>query len=162
MLIFFLLSRFNMFLDAEIAVPIPLKVWQDPQGDVVLHYSREDCSVYFGCWASAGVPADYLCKLTFEDGWAVRGYCLESFPYEIKEPHHRSCIYEVENSQWLEQVSQQRIKNYPEWKKWDQRAYRHYVVSGHDNYYDIVATNFDERTVAPNEASDLVRLIHEA
>src|SRR2546430_1356272 len=104
----------------ELAVPIPLKVWQDPQGDVVLHNSREECKIYFGCWIDEADPADYICKLTFVHCWAVRGFLLENFPYEYKE-HLPSCIYEIENSDWLKKSTEQRSKLYPNWKEWDAR-----------------------------------------
>ncbi len=145
----------------EIAVPVPLKVWQDPQGDVVLHSSHEGCTVYFGCWEVPGEPADYICKLTFNHAWAVRGVDSEYLPYEYKE-HHRSCIYEIEDSEWLKQNIEQRSKSYPEWKEWDNRTYHHYVVSGHDNYFEVVAASFEEQVVLRSEAGELARLCDEA
>ena len=150
-----------MFSKSEIAVPISLNVWQNPQGNVVLHHSREDCQVFFGCWTESGEPASYLCKLTFHQAWAIRGLRLECFPYRVKE-HRHSCIYEVDNSSWLEQVSEQRLKNYPEWRSWDERKFRHFVVSGHDNYYDIVATEFEEQKIPEDEVGELIKLIREA
>jgi hypothetical protein len=151
-----------MSLFAEIAIAIPLKVWQDPQGNVVLRYSREECLLFFGCRTEAGDPADYLCQLKFHHAWAVRGLRLEYLPYRIKDHKYHSRILLVENSQWLRQVSQQRVENYPEWRTWDTREYLHYVVAGHDNYYDIIATGFDELIVPENEAGELATLIHEA
>ena len=47
------------------ARPIRLGVWQDPGGDVLLVYSEQECSVYFGCWRDAGKPASYVCQLSF-------------------------------------------------------------------------------------------------
>ncbi len=91
---------------------------------------------------------------------AVEVFTLEGLPYQIKE-HRRSCIYEIENSEWLKQVSEQRLRNYPEWKNWDKRKYRHFVVSGHDNYYDIIATDFEEQKIPEDEAGELVKLIRE-
>lgn len=146
----------------EIAVPIPLKIWQDPQGDVILHHTRDECFVYFGCWAKAGEPANYLGKLIFQNAWAVRGLRLEFIPYEIKEHKYHSCIYAINDSQWLTQMTAQRLRNYPDWKSWDTREYLHYVISGHDNYYDIIATEFHEQILAENEAGELARLIYEA
>ena len=146
----------------QIAVAIPLKLWQDPQGNVVLRYSRETCLMYFGCWTDAGEPADYLGQLTFHNAWAIRGLRLESHSYKIKRHEYHSNILVVENSEWLPQVTEQRLKNYPEWKTWDTRKYFHYVVSGHDNYYDIIATGFEENIVPENEAGELAKLIHEA
>jgi hypothetical protein len=147
---------------SEIAIPLPLEVWQDPQGNVVLHHSREGCSVYFGCWAEAGEPADYLCRLTFHHAWAVRGFNLECLPYRAQEHNYRSYIYRVEGSAWLEQVSEQRQACYPEWKRWDGREYLHYVVSGHDNYYDVIAAGYNAQIIPEGEAGEMVRLIREA
>jgi hypothetical protein len=105
-----------MSIAREIAIGIPLNLWQDPQGDVVLHYSREECLVYFGCWVEAGVPADYLGKLIFHNAWAVRGLCLEGSPYKTKEPLYRSSLLVVQDSKWLHEVSEQRLQYYPNGK----------------------------------------------
>ena len=136
-------------------------MWQDPLGDVVLRYSLEECFIYFGCWISPGEPADYLGKLTFHDAWAVRGFHFEFLPYEVEELNYHSKILVVKDSQWLMQLSERRLSLYPEWKNWDKREYRHYVVSGHDNYYDIIATRFDEQIVPEGEAGEMARLIYE-
>ena len=151
-----------MFSKPELAVAIPLKAWQDPQGNVVLRYSREECLIYFGCWTEAGEPADYLGQLSFDHAWAVRGMRLEWHSYKIKEHKFHSSILAIENSRWLQQVTEQRLKNYPRWKTWDTRQYLHYVVSGHDNFYEIIATAFEEKIVPENDAGELATLIHEA
>jgi hypothetical protein len=135
-----------MIPNQDIAVPIELKAYQDPQGTVKLFHSDLMCEVLFDCWNDDRRPADHFGKLTFLHAWAVRGLCLEVFPYKIRE-HLPSCIYEVENSTWLSQVTQQRLDIYPQWKTWDERVYRHFVVSGHDNFYEIIATKFDETVV---------------
>jgi len=160
-------GRFSLYLmlvsaQRQIALGIPLNVWQDPQGNVALRYDRGQCFVYFACWAEAGVPADYLCQLTFHHAWAVRGLRLEMLPYETKEPFYQSSIFVVEDSRWLREVSDQRLKNYPNWKTWDTRDYLHYVVQGHDNYYDIIASGFDETKLSETDAGDLAHLIAEA
>lgn len=146
---------------SERVAAIPLKVWQDPQGGVVLHVSHKDCDIYVGCWIASGEPADYLGKLTFKHAWASRCLSSEIMPYEIHSAE-RSCIYEIENSQWLNAVSAERLKNYPRWRDWDKNIYRHYVVKGHDNYVEIIAASFYESTLPYNEAGELRRLIGEA
>src|SRR5689334_18467740 len=128
----------------EIAVPISLQVWQDPQGDVVLKYSRSECSISFGCWMNTGEPADYICELVFDQAWAVRGYRSEYLPYQLKQGLSQSNIYEVENSNWLQQASEQRARSYPNWRNWDKKVYHHYVVQGHENYYELLAGGFTE------------------
>lgn len=146
----------------EVAVAVPLKVWQDPQGNVVLNASREDCAVYFGCWIEAGIPANYLCRLRFQNAWAVRGFSLGTPPYKIEEIDYRSRIYYVENSRLLKEAVQQRTRDYPQWLSWDRKTYRHYVVSGHDNYFDIIASEFTEEIIQRGEAGTLTYLIDQA
>jgi hypothetical protein len=62
----------------------------------------------------------------------------------------------------LHQVSAKRLQYYPEWKTWDTREYQHYVVQGHDNYYDIIASGFEETTLSESDAGELAHLIREA
>lgn len=143
------------------AITVPLTVWPDPQGDVVLHYSRGECLIYFGCWLTSEEPANYVGKLIFHYAWAVRGACFEFLPYEIHEHNHPSNICTVENSKWLKEMCSQRLAYYPEWKNWDIREYSHYVISGHDNYYEIIAAGFDEQTVPQEIAGEFVRLIYD-
>lgn len=150
-----------MVRDAQLAIPIPLKAWQDPQGDVVLQHSRNGCTISFACWDDAGQPADYICKLVFDHAWAVRAVNSEFLPYEINEPQ-RSCVYEIKDSEWLIGISKQRSDYYPEWRNWDKRSYHHYVVRGHDNYCEVVAEAFVERIVPRDEAGELASLIDEA
>jgi hypothetical protein len=102
----------------------------------------------------------YICKLTFHYALAVRGLRLDDLPYEIKE-HKRFCIFEVENSVWLEQVRKQCLNRYPE-SNWDEAKYRHFFISGHDNYYDIIATDFEEQKIPEDGAGELIKLIREA
>ena len=146
----------------EMAVPIHLQVWQDPQGDVVLKHSRSECTVYFGCWVNAGEPADYICELRFNHAWAVRGCSSEYLPYKLREGLSCSDIFEVENSTWLKQASRERAKSYPNWRNWDKKVYHHYVVQGHDNYYEILATGYTERQISYAEAGELKRLVDKA
>ena len=145
----------------QLAVPVPLKVWQDPQGDVVLQHSRERCTISFACWEDAGEPADYICQLVFDHAWAVRAVNSEFLPSEIHEPQ-RSCIYEVKESEWLIALSKERSRCHPEWRNWDKRSYHHYVVQGHDNYCEVLAEGFVERIVSRDEAGVLARLIDES
>jgi hypothetical protein len=142
----------------ELAIPIPLQVWLDPQGDVVLKHSRSECIIYFGCWLSAGEPAGYVCELIFDHAWAIRGYRSEYLPYRLKQKGSHSDIYEIENSTWLKQASEQRARSYPNWQSWDKKIYHHYVVQGHDNYYELLAAGYTEKKVPYHEAGELTNL----
>src|SRR4029453_9845062 len=105
----------------EIAIPIPLQFRQDPQGDVVLTHSRSECAVYFGCWIDQGEPAEYICQLQFDRAWMVRGCRSEYLPYQVEQGLAPSGVYQIENSTWLPLACGQRLKNYPEWRNWDDR-----------------------------------------
>ena len=58
-------------------------------------------------------------------------------------------------------MTEKRLAAHPSWKPRG-AEYLHYVVSGHDNYYDIIATGFEETIVREAEAGELAVLIHEA
>ena len=148
-------------MSKQIAIPIPLSVWQDPQGDVVLLHSRDRCTVSFACWETNGAPANYLCRLTFNHAWAVRAVCSEIDPYEYRE-HLRSCIYEIQESEWLKRLSEERVALYPRWLEWDHKSYHHFLISGHDNYCEIIAEGFEEEIISRESAGELLDLIGEA
>ena len=144
----------------ETAVAIPLKVWQDPQSNPLLIFSQSIRVVYIGCWTDAGVPADYICKITFNAGWASRFYAIKHLPYEIKE-FHRSSIYEIKDSDWVKKSSEQRLECYSEWKTWDKRTYHHFVVSGHDNYIEVIAEAFTEEIISIENAKEILPLLYQ-
>jgi hypothetical protein len=146
----------------EMALPIPLQLWQDPQGDLVLKHCRSECSVYFGCWIDAGEPANYICEIRFDHAWAVRGYRSEYLPYKIGAEQTRSDIFKIVGSTWLKQASKQRERSYSNWRDWDKKKYDHYVVQGHNNYYEILAAGYAERQIPYEEAGELKRLVDEA
>jgi hypothetical protein len=78
---------------------IPLQFWQDPQGDVILIYGEQECSVYFTCWASAGVDAEFIGNLSFESASAVRSFGWEFIPYQTKPHGQKSWILELPDSE---------------------------------------------------------------
>lgn len=145
----------------EIAVAIPLKVWQDPQGNPLLVFSEHLSLVFVGCWVEAGAPADYICRLTFNSAWAARSYRIEYLPYVIKEHLHRSLIYEVVNSTWLEESSYRRSKCYPEWRDGNKRVYHHYVVQGHDEYVEVIAEGFSEEIISEDRFREILPLLYQ-
>ena len=144
----------------EIAVPIPLKVWQDPQGNPFLVDSEHRTVVYLRCWTDDCEPADFACEISFQHGWASRMTHIEFSPYKINDPH-RSAIYEVVNSSWLKEATKRRKKCYPQWKSWDKNVYHHYVIEGHDCYLEVLAENFTEKTIALETVKGILPLFHQ-
>lgn len=149
-----------MFASNQTAIAVPLKIWKDPQSNPLLIFSEHLCLIYVGCWSEAGTPADYICKLKFNAGWAARCYGIEFMPYLIKE-HHRSSIYEVQNSSWITQATEERLRYYPRWKNWDTRIYHHYAINGHDKYVEVIAESFDEELIPHGKAEDILPLLYQ-
>jgi hypothetical protein len=147
-------------MDHDTAIHVPLEVWPDAQGNPLLILSEHLTLVYLGCWEAAGVPADYVCKIDFQHGWASRTMSVEFLPYEI-ESRDRSSVYEVIDSGYLKQASEQRLRHYPEWKNWDTNVYRHFVISGHDIYVEVIAESFHEERVAIGDAAEILPLLYQ-
>jgi len=101
-------------------------------------------------------------RIAFHHAWEVRGYCAEYLPYQGKKGLSVSSVYEIEASTWLRQACNQRLENYPHWWNWDVKEYTHYIVQGHDNYYELLASGFTEKRIPYQEAGELQRLIDEA
>jgi hypothetical protein len=82
--------------------------------------------------------------------------------YTKEEPQHKSSIYIVENSAWFRDVFAIRNKYYSDnWTGWKDRAYRHYLVRSHDNYFEIIATDHRAERVDKGAAGRHAYLINE-
>ena len=130
---------------------VPLEFWQDPQGDVILIYGEWECSVYFPCWASAGVAADYIGHLSFKGTSAVRSFPREFCPYQRTERGHRSYILRVEDSDLAREYIDYRKLHYPQSQI---KEKNHYVVVGHDIYHEILAMSFTAGTILKSQITD--------
>jgi hypothetical protein len=64
-------------------------------------------------------PAEFICRLQFDHAWMVRGYRSEYLTYQVEQGPPPSGFYRIENSTGLPQACEQRLKNYPEWRNWD-------------------------------------------
>jgi hypothetical protein len=129
----------------EYLTEIELPIWQDPQGDLIIEKGRDFCRVYFACWKDdeAGEYADHIGKIIFENAWAIKSLDVEFYDIRPKiDWQFKSSICTVENSKWLDEVIGMRSKYYDNWTKWKNKKYKHYLVRGHDNYFEIVAENF--------------------
>jgi hypothetical protein len=76
-------SKGDSSLVIEKAIQLPLEVWQDPQGDVILNVSERECNVFFGCWNEDSSPADFIAKITFEGCRATKFTHSEYLDYEV-------------------------------------------------------------------------------
>ncbi len=135
---------------------IELPVWQDPQGDVVMEKSRDYCQIYFDCWDEKKPPkqANYIAKLEFINAWAVRSVDIENYPVQpLGEYQFKSSIFVVENSSWLNDVFNLRNKYYSDnYTGWKDIEYKHFLVKGHDNYFEIIAQDYKVNKVKRRKA----------
>jgi len=92
----------------------------------------------------------------------MRGRCVAITRSSCSTRLNRACRrrYEIENSTWLRQASEQRLRNYPRWRDWGENKYHHNVIQGHDNYYEIIAAGYSEKRIS-YEADELKRLVDE-
>jgi hypothetical protein len=139
----------------ETAIQIPMSVWPDPQGNPLLLLSERLTLVYLGCWESSAKPANYACRLAFEHGWAARAMKVEFLPYDLVMTG-TSPLFEVVDSAYLREVDKWRQTAYPEWKTWDASVYRHFLVSGHDSYVEVIAKDFREDRIPIEEAREIM------
>ncbi len=129
----------------ETAISIPLKEWQDPVNDVILHFSERECSIYFLCWdENHKINRDIIGKLYFE-AWAVHSVRSEVCPH-IKDFKRGSSILEVINSVWMTQVNKYFYNNTDLSK-----TSHHYIVKGHDIFYEIIADKYEEIYIRDSE-----------
>jgi len=142
------------------AIIIPLEVWQDPQGDVILVYSEWECSVYFSCWTTSGEPADFICQLSFQYAFAVRSFARKYLPYRIPQPSGHSFILRVPDSDLVREHITYRLHHYSDSPP-QHSDLKHYVVVGGDIYHEILANGFTAATILKKDVTDprLLRLI---
>ncbi|HZG81786.1 MAG TPA: hypothetical protein VEZ13_13540 [Brevibacillus sp.] len=145
----------------ELAIPIKLDVWQDPQGDIILHSSGRDCFVYFGCWDDESNPCDYIARISFNGCIASKYIHSQFLNYKVEEHNFHSYILSIQNSSWVKQVAENEKRIYGD-RAIDYSLYLHYVVQGHDVYVEIIAKEFTLTKIYRHEAGDIVRLIDEA
>lgn len=149
----------NAMIDA---VAIPLEFWQDPQGDVILIYSEQECSVYFACWVTAGEPAPFIGQLSFGHASGLRSFHREFCPYQVSNPG-KSEILRVPDSELVREHLAYRQRHYSHLST-SLVAPNHYVVRGHDIYHEILAVGFTSSRIPNQDVTDprLVRLITNA
>jgi hypothetical protein len=134
------------------ATKVPVELWQDPQGDVVLEWTARECRVYFECWVSPGVRAPYVGELTFREPLAIRGELSEFPPYQSSGDVGPSYLLEVAGSEWLAELRTRQRRAYGRRAAALNPDLRHLVVVGHDNNVEVLCTGFDVRRIPPDEA----------
>ena len=139
---------------------IPLEVWPDPKGDIILVYSEHECSVYFNCWITAGKSADFLGRLSFERAVGVRSFTREFLPYRIPTNSGHSYVLHIPDSDLVREHVTYRQQHYAN-SSFRPPVPKHFVVVGHDIYHEILADIFTATTIPKQNVTDprLLRLI---
>jgi hypothetical protein len=100
---------------------------------------------------TAGMPADYIGHLSFDDTSAVRSFPREFTPYRPTAHGHRSYILRVQDSDLVRDYIDYRKRHYSQSHI---KAKSHYLVVGHDIYHEILATAFTADTILKNKITD--------
>lgn len=125
----------------DIADPIELPVWKDPQNFVIVEHVRDEVWIYFRCWEEPGIDADYIGCLHFQAVWhleSTRFKPTKGYP-NVTDTDAVSYYLHVKHSTLLRSLIQNRADNDPDWVKYDKDEYLHYIVESHDFFTHIVA-----------------------
>lgn len=144
----------------DLATPIALDVWKDPQNYVITHHVRDEAWCYFRCWQGPAEDAPYIGCLHFQGVWHIsstRYGPLKGYP-NVADTDLRSYYLIVEDSRLLKSLKEQRAGHDPDWQTCDPRRYGHYIVESHDFYSDLIAEKATCSTVEGVEAQPLFDL----
>lgn len=123
------------------ATAISLDVWKDPQSYVLIEYVRDEAWIYFKCWKSPSVDSSYIGCLHFEGVWHLSSSRFKKYrSYQYIEATDLTSYYLIiKKSSLLNSLQKQRTIDNSEWKKYDKRSYKHWIVESHDFYTNIIA-----------------------
>ena len=125
----------------DLATPVALEVWKDPQCFAITHHVRDTAWVYFQCWDAPGLPADFIGCLQFDRVWHIsarRYRPLKGYPNVAPTEDHSYYLW-VKNSRLIKTLKSKRSAHDPDWEQYDPVDYQHYIVESHDFYTQIVA-----------------------
>ena len=150
----------NKPLNNGIATPVELEVWKDPQGYVLIRHIRDEAWLFFKCWEATGEETTYIGCLHFEGVWhlsSTRFSEYKSYP-DVEESDFRAYYIVVNNSPLLASLINDRQRHSPDWRNYDQRDYKHWIVESHDFYTDIVAAEVSFSTISGEEAEHCFKI----
>ena len=127
---------------------ITLKYQHEHLEDSVLVYSCAECSVYLIA-STDGAHRSFV-KLTFQGVQCVRSASTDCTPAMgiFPEPPGASFIAEITDTRWPEEAR----KAYVYATSSRAPSGRHFVVSNHDIFHEILAESFTESLVGPSDA----------
>ena len=130
----------------NIAHQIGLDFWQDPTSNLAIVKSNKELIVYCSCWTDeSGEDDDRIGKIIFSNCWYYEYYGFRTQPYALANQELSSYIIYVKESELLSKITDSRLNLYPQWKEWDFKEYKHYIVQGENSYVQIIASEFISR-----------------
>jgi hypothetical protein len=118
---------------------------KDPQSNLCINIGEGICEITFQIWDLDDQEIEgYKGKVSFDHGWACEYVAMEVYPYsELKELCSSEVfLWKLTQSNWFDEKINKRSKAYPTWLDWDKRKYFHYLIEGHDNYIQVIASGF--------------------
>jgi len=118
---------------------------QDPQSNLSISIKEDICEVTFRVWDLDGQEIEGVRgRVSFDHGWACEYVMLEIYSYPEQKELCSSDIFlwKLTQSSWLTEKIDQRTKIYPTWLNQDRREYFHFLIEGHDNYIEVIASGF--------------------
>ncbi len=100
-------------MDNDLAIPIELPVWKDPQNFVIIHHVRDEAWTYFRCWETPGEDAEYVGCLHFEGVWHVESSRFsetKGYP-NVMETDLHSYYLIIEDSSLLKTLTAERSRH---------------------------------------------------
>ena len=137
------------YMKENIAVKSIENIWQDPQCFCISEFIRDEFFYYFKCLDIVSmkkgsiVDAEYLGCFNIENMLAVkhtRFTKTEIYPVDID--HDYKCYYyEVNDSNWLNNILNERTKNDSDWNKYDTNIYKHFILENKEYWVEVIGSN---------------------
>lgn len=132
----------------EIIVHNIENIWQDPQCFCISEFIRDEFFYYFKCWnynkaiANDIEEEDFLGCFNVENMISIRHLRhtkLELYPSNID--HNYKCYYyEIKNSQWVMKIMKERENYDSNWRKYDDRIYKHFIFENAEYWVEVIGT----------------------
>jgi hypothetical protein len=118
---------------------------QYPQSSLSLQFEDGNCTITFQIWNLADEQVEsHKGVISCHNCLACEYISMELYPYqddkELCAPN--AFIFKISQSSWFDEKIKKRSQVYPTWLSSDKKVYFHYLIEGHVNYIQVIATGF--------------------
>jgi hypothetical protein len=125
----------------ETGLPIELDVWPITSEYSIIEQYDDEIIINFKFWnKNQKTVKNKMGCLTFNGVWALRYSKFNKtryYPNEIEHNFH-SYYLEIQDSDWLKSMENDRSAFDNEWEKYDYRKYKHYVFQNNSYFIEII------------------------